>query len=230
MDIIPALENLRERLIILMYQLLNIGKGKANIKEYLSDTKPKITRLTSLVNKIKAVENERRAVVKEKKNTPAWQIIKHQELNKHLFELTEDLEELRSEKARLLAEFSCSEEDISAAAKSVKSQETRLAELDSMEKKYREEFEAVKDEYAELKGNAPDETLSEIQKVSEQKAAEKIRSAYRDRTDYSLIEKCRNEVADALGETQEKEPIAEKLIRNKEAHKSEDYKYREEER
>ena len=67
LDIIPTLENLRTRLIILMYQLLNIGKGKANIKEYLSNTKPKIARFTSLVNRIKAVENERRAVVKEKK-------------------------------------------------------------------------------------------------------------------------------------------------------------------
>ncbi len=229
-DVGAALENLRTRLIILMYQLLNIGKGKAETKEYLTDTKPKIARLTSLVNKIKAVENERRAAAKEKKNTPAWQILKHQELNKRLTELTEDLEELRSEKARLLAEFSCSEEDISAAAKSVKSQETKLAELDSMEKKYREEFEAVKGEYAELKDNVPAELLSEIQKVSEQKAAEKILSAYRDRADYSLIERCRSEVDDALGETQEKEPIAEKLIRNKEAHKSEDYKYREEER
>ena len=229
-DVGKTLENLRARLIILMYQLLNIGKGKANIKEYLSDTKPKITRLTSLVNKIKAVENERSAAAKEKKNTLTWQISKHQELNKRLSELTEDLEELRSEKARLPAEFNCSEEDISTTITSVKSQETRLAELDSTEKKYLEEFEAVKGEYSELKGNVPAELLSEIHKTSEQKAAEKIRSAYRDRTDYSLIEKCISEVDDALGEAREKESITEKLIRNKEEHKHGDYRYREEER
>ena len=229
-DVGATLENLRARLIILMYQLLNIGKGKAETKEYLSGTKPKIAGFTSLVNKIKAVENECRAVAKEKKNTPAWQILKHQELNKRLTELTEDLEELRSEKVRLLTEFSCSEEDISTASKSVKSQETKLAELDSMEKKYREEFEAVEDEYAELKGNVPAELLSEIHKTSEQKAAEKIRSAYRDRADYSLIERCRNEVDDALGEVREKESIAEKLTRSKEEHKHGDYRYREEER
>ena len=229
-DVGKTLENLRTRLIILMYQLLNIGKGKAETKEYLTDTKPKIARFTSLVNKMKASANERRMVAKEKKNTPAWQILKHQELNKRLTELTEDLEELRSEKAWLLAEFSCSEEDISAAAKSVKSRESRLAELDSMEKKYLEEFETVKGEYAELKGNVPAELLSEIHKTSEQKAAEKIRSAYRDRTDYSLIEKCISEVDDALGEAQEKESITEKLIRSKEEHKHGDYRYREEER
>ena len=229
-DVGKTLENLRTRLIILMYQLLNIGKGKAETKEYLTDTKPKIARFTSLVNKMKASANERRMVAKEKKNTPAWQILKHQELNKRLTELTEDLEELRSEKAWLLAEFSCSEEDISAATKSVTSQESRLAELDSMEKKYLEEFETVKGEYAELKGNVPAELLSEIHKTSEQKAAEKIRSAYRDRTDYSLIEKCISEVDDALGEAREKESITEKLIRNKEEHKHGDYRYREEER
>ena len=229
-DVGATLENLRARLIILMYQLQNIGKGKAETKEYLSDTKPKIARFTSLINKINTAENERKAVAKEKKNTPSWQFIKHQELNKRLSELTEDLEELRSEKARLLAEFSCSEEDISAAAKSVKSQESRLAELDSMEKKYLEEFETVKGEYAELKGNVPAELLSEIHKTSEQKAAEKIRSAYRDRTDYSLIEKCISEVDDALGEAREKESITEKLTRSKEEHKHGDYRHREEER
>ena len=168
--------------------------------------------------------------MKEKKNTPAWQLIKHQELNKRLTELTEDLEELRSEKARLLAEFNCSEEDISTAIKSVKSQESRLAELDSLEKKYLEEFETVKGEYSELKGDVPAEALSEIQKVSEQKAAEKIRSAYRDRADYSLIEISKNEVNSALGEKRRKEPIAEKLIRNKAENEREDYKHREEER
>ena len=219
-DVGAALENLRTRLIILMYQLLNIGRGKSKTKEYLSDTKPMIAGFTSLVNKIKAVENECRAVVKEKKNTPAWQILKHQELNKRLSELTEDLEELRSEKARLLAEFNCSEEDISTAIKSVKSQETKLAELDSLEKKYLEEFETVKGEYSELKGDVPAEALSEIQKVSEQKAAEKIRSAYRDRTDYSLIEQCINEVDDALGEVREKEPVIDRLAKAKPTHRS----------
>lgn len=229
-DVGAALENLRARLIILMYQLLNISKGKAETKEYLSDTKPKIARFTSLVSRIKAVENERKAVTKEKMNTPAWQLIKHQELNKRLSELTEDLEELHSEKARLLAEFSCSEDDISTAIKSVKSQETRLAELDSLEKKYRKEFETVKGEYAELKGDVPAETLSEIHKTSEQKAAEKIRSAYSDRADYSLIEQCKNEVDSVLGEAHEKEAITEKFTRSKEEHKHGDYRYREEER
>ena len=219
-DVGATLENLRARLIILMYQLQNIGKGKAETKEYLSDTKPKIARFTSLVNRIKAVENERRAAMKEKKNTSAWQIMKHQELNNRFSELTEDLEELRSEKARLLAEFNCSEEDISVATKSVKSHESRLTELESMERKYRKEFESVKGEYAELKGDVPAEALSEIQKVSEQKAIEKIRSAYRDRTDYSLIEISKNEVNSALGEKREKEPVIDRLAKAKPTHRS----------
>ena len=220
LDIIPALENLCARLIILMYQLQNIGKGKVETKEYLNDTKPKIVMFTSLINKIKTVENERRAVVKEKKNTPAWQLIKHQELNKRLSELTEDLEELHSEKARLPAEFSCSEEDISTAVKSVKSQETRLAELESMEKKYLEEFETVKGEYAELKGDVPAETLSEIYKTSEQKATEKIRSAYSDRADYSLLEKSKNEVNSALGEKRDIESVIDRLAKTETKHRS----------
>ena len=62
------------------------------------------------------------------------------------------------------------------------------------------------------------------------KAGEKIRSAYRDRTDYSLIEQCVNVVNSALGEVREKESIAEKFTRSKEENGRGDYKYREEER
>ncbi len=164
-------------------------------------------------------EPEFKSYVCNRYATPNWQLIKHQELNKRLTELTEDLEELRSEKARLLAEFSCSQEDISTAVKSVKSQESRLAELENMEKKYLDEFEALKGEYAELKGDVPAEALSEIQKVSGQKATEKIRSAYRDRTDYSLIEQCRNEVDSALGEKREKESVIDRLAKAKPMHR-----------
>ena len=89
-----------------------------------------------------------------------------------------------------------------------------------MEKKYREEFETVKVEYAELKGDVPAEALSEIQKVSGQKAVEKIRSAYRDRTDYSLIEMCKNEVDITLGEAREKESVIDWLAKTATEHRS----------
>ena len=59
-----------------------------------------------------------------------------------------------------------------------------------------------------------------IQKVSGQKAVEKIRSAYRDRTDYSLIEMCRNEVDDALGEVRDKESVIDRLAKAKPMHRN----------
>ncbi len=68
--------------------------------------------------------------------------------------------------------------------------DTRLTELDSLEKKYLEEFEAMKGEYTELDGDVATEELSEIHKTGEKRSIEKIRSAYRDRADFSLVERC----------------------------------------
>ena len=57
---------------------------------------------TALANKISKKSKERKAALDEKKATPVIQILKHRDLAKRIAELTEDLEELRTEKAMLL--------------------------------------------------------------------------------------------------------------------------------
>lgn len=52
----------------------------------------------------------RKALRGEKKVLPAWQVFKHKELAARITELTEDLEELRSEKALLLRQFDYAED------------------------------------------------------------------------------------------------------------------------
>ena len=118
------LEKLRSRILIFCYQLSHIRAGRASCQKALTVYKPQLTRFTNLARQIKEKSRERKTVKAEKESLPAWQVFKHKELGAKIAELTEDLEELRSEKALLLQQFDYAED---AEAKS------QAADLDPVE-------------------------------------------------------------------------------------------------
>ena len=55
-------------------------------------------------------ETQWKTLLAEKKATPFYQFVAHNDLAKKIAELTEDLEELKSEKTMILSSFDCSED------------------------------------------------------------------------------------------------------------------------
>ncbi len=92
----------------------------------------------NLAQQIKEKSRERKTVKAEKKSLPAWQVFKHKELAAKIAALTEDLEELRSERAETFRK------DIAVL-------ESNLEKLDEQEQKYSVELETALHEYAEAK-------------------------------------------------------------------------------
>ncbi len=93
----------------------------------------------------------------EKKSLPAWQVFKHKELAAKIAELTEDLEELRSEKALLLQQFEYAEDaGAETFRKDISMLESNLQKLDEQEQKYSAELKSTLHEYAEAKAQAAD--------------------------------------------------------------------------
>ena len=73
--------------------------------------------------------------ISEKKATPMLNILKHRELSRRIAELTEELEELRSEKKQLLAMMDYAEDTgLSTVKKDISAMETNLARLEQQEK------------------------------------------------------------------------------------------------
>ena len=110
-----------------------------------------------LVRQIKEKSKERTALVKEKKELPIFRVVRSRELAAQIAELTEDLEELRSEKARLLEKFSL--EDSTAPAifrKEIATMENSLKKLTVQEKKYSNELDEAIAEYEALKAQSAD--------------------------------------------------------------------------
>ena len=155
--IAERLEKLRSRVLIFCYQLSHIRGGKAHIQKSLAVWKPELERYTGLVQQIKEKSKERKALVAEKKELPIYHVKRHKALAVRIAELTEELEELRSEKALLFQKFEYAE-DASAEAfrKDIATMEAGLKKLEAQEQKYSAELGNALDEYAELKTQAAD--------------------------------------------------------------------------
>jgi ATP-dependent exoDNAse (exonuclease V) alpha subunit len=105
-----AMESLRAKMIMFRYQLRRIDLGKLQRSGRLEPLKTKMTRYTALVQQIKQVGGQRKDLLAEKKSGSKLNLLKQRDLSRRIAELTEDLEELRWEKAVLLRKFDCADE------------------------------------------------------------------------------------------------------------------------
>ena len=149
------LEKLRGRVLIFCYQLSHIRAGRERYQDALHVYRPQMARYSGLVRQIKDKGRERKALLAEKKALPARKIFKHKELAARIAELTEDLEELRSEKALLLQQFEYDKDaGTEAFRKDIAAMEAGLQKLADQEQKYSAELDKALEEYAEAKVQA----------------------------------------------------------------------------
>ena len=108
--IAEAMEKLRSSILIFSYQLRYIGMGKNSMGKRIKAVKPELERYTGLVQQIKEKSKEHKSLVAEKKELLIYHVKRHKALTVRIAELTEELEELRSEKALLLQKFEYAED------------------------------------------------------------------------------------------------------------------------
>lgn len=155
--IAEALEKIRGHVMLCCFRLHHIRGDQYDIRRSIGVWKPEMERYMGLVQQIKEKGKERTALVNEKKELPIFRIIRSRELAAKIAEMTEDLEDLRSEKARLLEKFSL--EDSTAPAifrKEIATMENSLKKLTVKEKKYSGELDAAIAEYEALKVQSAD--------------------------------------------------------------------------
>jgi hypothetical protein len=215
-----AMESVRENMIIFKYQLGHILTGKRRLTKSLDVMRPELERYTRIAGRIKEKNKERNALLSEKKATPVINILKHRELSRRVAELTEELEELRSEKKQLLAMMDYAEDTgLSTVKKDISAMEANLAKLEQQEQKYTAELNAALAEYNELKTQAaefdPDELAMaqlEIRPQKEASAESRVQAAYGDKYDFWTMIGAKRDVADLLGE-EEPRSIIERMRR-----------------
>lgn len=217
-----AMEKLRENMIIFRYQLNHIAKGKRSMRKYIKSVSPKLERYTGLVQQIKDKTKERKNLLAEKKETPFYQLPKLHELSRRIAELTEELEELKSEKSILLNTLDCADDaDIFDIKKQIATMEAALKNLEEQESKYSAELEDTLKQYAELKAQAADvdavelmDARLDIRPDRERSAADRIKAAYSDKYDPMIMYDSKQDVFDLLNEEAEARSVREFLRRN----------------
>ena len=125
-----------------------------------------LERYTGLVQQIKEKSKERKTLVVEKKALPIYHVKRHKALAVRIAELTEDLEELRSEKALLFQKLEYAEDaGAEEFRKDIATMEAGLKKLEAQEQRYSAELDKALSEYADLKAQASDFDPVELYKA-----------------------------------------------------------------
>lgn len=222
-----AMESLRVNMVIFRYQIRYAGFGKHKLSESLNVLKPDLERYTLLVQQIKNKTKKRKTLLAEKKATPFYQFVAHNDLAKQIAELTEDLEELKSEKTMLLSSFDCSEDTgIAEVKKSVAAMEENLKRLTKQEEKYAAELEDALRQYVELKkqtsGMDAVELMNARLAIREEKecsAANRVKATYGEKYNPMMMHDGKRDIANLLHEEAETRSIREHLHQTQQRQK-----------
>lgn len=161
--IAEAMETLRRNMLIFRYQILHTKANRRSIKNTLADVVPILRQYSDLVGQIKTLSRERKGLLDEKKATSALNVLKQRELAKRIAQLSEDIEELHSEKAMILSRFDkTDDEGMKEVKKWVASMESSLQRLEQTEAKYQAELDAALAQFRELTGEAESMDKAEL--------------------------------------------------------------------
>ena len=227
--IAEGLEKLRSRVLIFCYQLSHIRGGKSYIQKSLSVWKPELERYAGLVQQIKEKSKERKALVAEKKELPIYHVKRHKTLAVHIAELTEDLEELRSEKALLLQKFEYAEDaGAEAFRKDIATMEAGLKKLETQEQKYSAELDKALTEYAELKAQATEfdpvelyEARRAIRPTQEKESEKQLEDAMHEKLSLIMLLSAKQETSHLLGADAEERQARQLIMhRNQEQYRN----------
>ena len=155
----------------------------------------------------------------EKKEIPFYLIPKQHELSRRIAELTEDLEELKSEKDMLLHSLECSDDaGIAAVKKDISTMQAALKKLAQQEEKYTAELNNALQQYADLKTQSaefdPDELQDarlDLRPAMERSVVDRVQSAYDAKYDPLMMYDSKRAVANLLHEEAEARSIRERL-------------------
>ena len=162
----------------------------------------------------------------EQKSTPRVRVIRHHELAHGIAKLTEDLEELKTERTILLSQYVGTDGTLGTGVQAVRNRisflEATLQKVERRKSKYEGELKAALAQYRELReqANSVDATALDAARQAvrpdmEREAYRQAREVYGKRYDSGLMRQSRKDVAAMLGEQERQVSVKEELQRNR---------------
>ena len=138
-------------------------------------------------------------------------------LTRRITELTEEIEELKTEKEMLLRSLDCADDaGISDVKKEIATLEGALKKLSEQEEKYSAELDEALKQYVELKEQAAGMDAADlidarlaVREEKERSAIDKVKAAYGEKYDPMMMHDSKRDVADLLHEETEVRSVRE---------------------
>ena len=146
--------------------------------------------------------------------------MKHRELSQRIAELTEDIEELKSEKATLLRILDCDDVAMGGFKKELAFKKKALMNLEQQQQKCTSELNSTLQEYRDLEKEAQNMNSTELKQTRfalrqkmEAAAAEKLQEVYAQQYDPDTMSSAKRDISNLLNEEAEERPIWKRLQR-----------------
>ena len=158
-----AMERVRMKMLILSYQGIRTRNFISRNKESLQRIRPRFNRYTEIAAKLRELLGERKTLLAEKKELPPLKIGEHRRLSQRIAALTEDMEELKSEKARILSDFDRTDDSgMKEVKKWVRDIEAELQKAEAADSRFTAELDEALAEYHDLEEKAADFDQTEL--------------------------------------------------------------------
>ena len=212
MDSIPAiaemLETLRDKVIMLQYQFMHNNRQVWLIDRLIEKQRPLFQEYHSVQRLIKAKQEERKSLVAERDNCGPLKVVTVVTLTKQITTLTEDIEELKSKKNRILAKLGCADDkEALAAEKRMPELEKTRDRLKAQQEKLPTQANAAAGEYIRAENAVPAERWNQV--IEQRKLLfidhlhnliEKLKEIYGQRFNREIYDDARRYVNDHIPE------------------------------
>lgn len=212
-SITDQLTKLREKLIVICYQIKAIVRSMDKRTATIQATQPKLKRYNEVMQQTRQKTKARKALVAEQKNTSKLNFIKQHDLSRQITTLTEEIEELLSEKENLLLDLGCADDaGVKAVQSEITAMEASLHKLDEQKEQYSVELDETLQQYKQLQSQA-EAGSDEIQRNASTTASTRLQQVYGKRFDAQLLRDSQKDVAARLDESTQLVSIREFLHR-----------------
>ena len=164
-----------------------------------------------LAAKIKEKQKEKRALQVKQVDTPLYRPVEHIRLNAQIAEVTEDLEELKSEKTRLINRIGVADDEgVKRSKARIETDRDNLKKAETAEIRATVDLEDATEEFRKLEARAaefdPNELMDArlaLRPEEESRAASILKDNYTWQYDADTIKQAKADVAKLLGEESE---------------------------
>ena len=207
-QIAEALENIHSRLIVLRYQILGVGQQKQKYRSWLDKTMPVMEQYKEISKTIKVKSANRKDMQTERDDCAALQFIKKHDLTTKINIVTEEIDDLKSEKAMLISRLACADEnEVRAEEKSLldiqkelPGLDCRKAELTEKEKQELARYNEVSAQIVSSDVEAIWDARADLCPAQINKVEAVLRKGYGGKYDQSRFIAARREIGYELGE------------------------------